>query len=78
MLHEGAAALAVIVAVVAPMTAHDLGQSALDPGPELIADGDFDEGVGVWWAADDMVADASSGALCVEVPGGTASAMTVN
>ena len=74
MVREVAAALAVIVAVVVPMTAHDLSQSALDPGPELIAGGDFDEGVGVWWTTGDMVADTSSGALCVEVPGGTASA----
>jgi endoglucanase len=43
-------------------------------GPELIPNGSFDAGAGPWWTTADMVADTSSGSLCVDVPGGSSTA----
>ena len=48
--------------------------AAVAAEPELIEGGSFDDGLAPWWTTPDMVADTSSGALCVDVPGGTPSA----
>ena len=48
--------------------------AADDLGPEMIPNGSFDAGALPWWTTPDMAADTSSGALCVDVPGGTPSA----
>ena len=48
--------------------------AAVAAEPELIAGGTFDDGHAPWWTTPDLVADTSSGALCVDVPGGTPSA----
>ena len=48
--------------------------SAVAAEPELILGGSFDDGLAPWWATADLVADTSSGALCVDVAGGTPSA----
>lgn len=75
MFRTLAAIVAVAVAFVAPTSAAALGSlDAGDPGPELIESGTFDDGSAPWWTTEDMTADASSGALCVDVPGGTTSA----
>ena len=75
MLRTAAAVLAAIALMIAPTSAQALVQHATaEPGPELIEGGTFDEGMGVWFTTADMVGDARSGALCVDVPGGTSSA----
>lgn len=63
----------VVVLIATAMVAPSISAAAADE-PELIAGGTFDDGVGPWWATTDMVADASTGQLCVDVPGGTTNA----
>ena len=64
--------LAIAIGVVAgALTAPS---TAFAAEPELIPGGTFDEGLAPWWTTSDLTADTSSGALCVEVPGGTPSA----
>ncbi|QEO10805.1 glycosyl hydrolase family 5 [Protaetiibacter larvae] len=58
--------------VLAPPTA--AAPLADEPGPELIPNGTFDAGHAPWWTTPDVVADTSSGALCVNAPGGTQNA----
>ena len=48
--------------------------AAVAAEPELLPNGEFDAGHAPWWTTPDMVADTSTGALCVAVPGGTPSA----
>ncbi|WP_167051872.1 glycoside hydrolase family 9 protein [Salinibacterium sp. ZJ77] len=68
----GIAAAALAVGVIgAPAFA---APAVDDLGPELIANGTFDAGHEPWWTTPDTVADSSSGALCVDVPGGTTTA----
>ena len=55
-------------------SAATLVPAADDLGPEMIPNGSFDAGALPWWTTPDMVADTSSGALCVDVPGGTPTA----
>ncbi|WP_430868764.1 glycoside hydrolase family 9 protein [Demequina aurantiaca] len=61
-----AASLAIAAALVATPAA-----SAAD-APE-VTNGAFDDGDDSWWATEDLVdsVDTSSGAMCVDVPGGT-------
>ena len=46
--------------------------TATAAGDELTPGGDFSAGAGAWWATPDMIPsiDTSSGAFCVDVPGG--------
>lgn len=62
------AVLLVSAALVAPSVAAHAAE------PELIPNGTFDAGLAPWFTTQDMVADVSSGQLCVDVPGGTPSA----
>jgi endoglucanase len=58
----------VAAALIAPSAAASAAE------PELVPNGAFDGGAAPWFTTPDMVADASSGALCVDVPGGTPTA----
>ena len=60
--------LLVAAALVAPSV------SATAAEPELVVNGTFDAGTAPWFTTQDMVADTSSGQLCVDVPGGTSTA----
>jgi endoglucanase len=40
-------------------------------GPEQIVNGSFDNGHAPWWGTPNITLDASSGQLCVDIPGGT-------
>jgi len=62
-----AIAAALACGVVAPAAA----APSVDPGPELVPNGTFDAGHSPWFTTPDVVADTSSGALCVDAPGGT-------
>ena len=64
--------VAIAVAVVACSLLAPTAAVAAEP--ELIAGGTFDDGLAPWWTTADLTADTSTGALCVEVPGGTPSA----
>lgn len=64
--------LAVAIALAAAALAAP--SAALADEPELIVGGTFDDGLAPWWTTPDLTADTSSGALCVDVPGGTPSA----
>ncbi|GEL98566.1 glycoside hydrolase family 9 protein [Cellulomonas terrae] len=48
--------------------------AAAADGPELVPNGSFDAEAAPWWTTPDMVADTSSGSLCVDVPGGSSTA----
>ena len=45
--------------------------AAAELGPELVPNGIFDAGHEPWWTSPDTAPDASSGALCAAIPGGT-------
>ena len=66
--------LPLLIAIAVALGALTAPSAALAADPELIPGGSFDEGAGPWWTTPDLTADTSSGALCVEVPGGTPSA----
>ncbi|WP_200940538.1 glycoside hydrolase family 9 protein [Cellulomonas sp. Leaf334] len=59
-------AVVLLLATAVPAAAVD--------GPELIPNGSFDTEAAPWWTTPDMVADTSSGSLCVDVPGGSSTA----
>lgn len=68
-------ALALAAALVLPLAASAASVPRLagaELGPELVPNGTFDAGAAPWWTTPDVVADVSSGGLCVDVPGGTA------
>ena len=62
------AVLVVSAALIAPSVAANAAE------PELVPNGSFDGGHAPWFTTQDMVADSSSGQLCVDVPGGTTTA----
>ena len=63
---------AAVVLVIAGALLVPASASAAEP--ELIVGGSFDDGHAPWWTTPDLIADTSTGALCVDVPGGTPSA----
>ncbi len=69
----GALAVALLASLAVGAAAPAVAAPGVDPGPELVPNGTFDAGHAPWFTTPDVVADTSSGALCVDVPGGTPS-----
>jgi endoglucanase len=70
----GAAALAAAGLVAAAVTIPAATTAgAQQPGPELIANGDFADGATApWWGTENVTPEVVDGRLCAEIPGGTA------
>ncbi len=74
-LAAGAAASPAVAAPARPALPALASAAAADElGPELIPDGTFEAGHEPWWATEDTAIDTSTGAICVEAPGGTPNA----